>query len=107
MTSSTAVRLLTQTDGLRSRMLTMNAPAAIACPHCGAPAGHECLSKHGNRPLSYHAARRKKVSALGDVSCLQLLCEVYSRLAQGTGESSVWSVKAKIIRDLLDEGEQL
>lgn len=103
MTTAVAVRLLSETAGLRYRMLTMCAPAAVTCPRCGAAPGYECLSRAGNRPLSYHAPRRKLIAELpSDDARLRLLLEVYEQLANDAPEGSIWSGRADVLRQLLD-----
>jgi hypothetical protein len=92
-------------DGLRVRLLTMSAPLAVACPYCGARPGHECLSRTGNRPLSYHAPRRREVAALGDDDAqLTRLAEVYEHLAVDAPVGAVWNGRAELVRSVLTVG---
>jgi hypothetical protein len=102
MTTSAAARRLSETAGLRYRMLTTCAPAAVTCPRCKAAPGYECRSKTGNRPLSYHAPRRHIVDGLVDDDArLGLLLAVYENLAAQSPKGSIWAIRTEILRRLL------
>lgn len=102
--TTTAVNNLTSITGLRNRVLTMQVPMAMDCPTCGEPAGYECRTQTGNRPLSFHASRREAIATLPDDGTrLQLLATVYTNLAAQTASGSVWEARAQTIRDILSE----
>lgn len=107
MTTTAVTQRLTETTGLRSRMLTMSAPLAVACPTCNAPAGYPCRTKTGNRPLSYHGPRRHRIAQLPDDDArLRLLLHVYEHLAEQTAPGSTWEAHAKIVREIINNSEE-
>lgn len=104
MSTTATARDLAHTTGLRRRVLTMQAPMAVACPRCHAPAGYECRTTTGNRPISFHGSRRTAAAHLtDDTARLQLLAQVYEHLAAQTTSGSIWEARAQTIRDILNE----
>lgn len=104
MSATSATRRFEGIPGLRSRLITMSAPLAVDCPKCGAPAGHECRTATGHRPLTYHAPRRHLIAQLpSDEARLRRLLQIYEHLAQQAASGSIWSARVAILRTALED----